>query len=109
MDSGSADMWVGSEVCKSLDGGDCGPHTFLGSKSSSTFKDTGKPFQVKYGAGSVAGNIITDTISIAGGLQLKDHVFGVATQESVEFSGARTSFDGLIGLAQSVRNSLWAL
>jgi hypothetical protein len=84
-----------------LDGGDCGPHTFLGSKSSSTFKDTGKPFQVKYGAGSVAGNIITDTISIAGGLQLKDHVFGVATQESVEFSGARTSFDGLIGLAQS--------
>ncbi|KAH8100901.1 acid protease [Cristinia sonorae] len=100
MDSGSSDLWVGAEGCQSEDGGDCGNHVFLGEGSSSSFADTGRNFQVTYGSGAVQGDIVTDDLDIAG-LVLNAHTFGVATLESVEFSGDSTSFDGLMGLAQS--------
>jgi len=99
MDSGSADFWIGAEGCKSVLGG-CGKHTFLGPKGSSSFVDSGKQFQVTYGSGAVAGNIISDNVNIAG-LALDKHVFGVATQETQDFADDSVSFDGLIGLAQS--------
>ncbi|KAI0261484.1 aspartic peptidase A1 [Gloeopeniophorella convolvens] len=101
MDSGSADLWVGAEGCVSASGGDCGNHVFLGSQSSSSFVDTQKSFQVTYGTGAVAGDIITDNLAFAG-LQLPGHVFGVATEESLDFSSDQTTFDGLMGLAQSL-------
>lgn len=63
--------------------------------------DTGKPFAVTYGSGDVKGDIITDNIAVAG-LALPAHTFGVALQESVDFSSDQTPFDGLMGLAQSV-------
>jgi len=100
MDSGSADLWVGAENCKSQDGGGCGQHLFLGSQSSSSFQDSGNPFSVTYGTGKVTGTIIQDDITVAG-LQLQGHTFGVAAVESVDFSSDNTPFDGLMGLAQS--------
>lgn len=101
MDSGSADLWVGAENCVSQAGGNCGNnHTFLGPKGSSSFVDTKSPFQVTYGTGAVAGDIITDDLNVAG-LQLKAHTFGVANQETVDFSDDSVQFDGLMGLAQS--------
>ncbi|KAI0050468.1 aspartic peptidase A1 [Auriscalpium vulgare] len=100
MDSGSADLWVGGEGCQSEDGGDCGNHVFLGELTSSSFVDTKKPFQVAYGSGRAAGNIITDNLSF-GGLTLPNHTFGAAAQESVDFSDDSTPFDGLMGLALS--------
>ncbi|EKM78686.1 hypothetical protein AGABI1DRAFT_114293 [Agaricus bisporus var. burnettii JB137-S8] len=100
MDSGSADFWVGAENCQSEDGGDCGNHQFLGPQSSSSFTDTKQPFSVTYGTGQVNGDIVTDDVNIAD-LALKQHKFGVALVESVEFSGDDTPFDGLMGLAKS--------
>ncbi|KAF5366999.1 hypothetical protein D9758_003986 [Tetrapyrgos nigripes] len=100
MDSGSADFWVGSENCVSVDGGDCGDHKFLGAQSSSSFQDSGAPFQVTYGTGAVAGTIVQDDINVAG-LQLTAHTFGTADQETEDFAGPQTPFDGLMGLAQS--------
>ncbi|CEL55573.1 hypothetical protein RSOLAG1IB_01585 [Rhizoctonia solani AG-1 IB] len=100
MDSGSADMWVGGETCQSQAGGGCGNHTFLGAKSSTSFKSAGRTFQVTYGTGQVAGDVITDDVVIAG-LKLPAHTFGAATVESVEFSSNDTPFDGLVGLAKS--------
>ncbi|CAE6447800.1 unnamed protein product [Rhizoctonia solani] len=100
MDSGSADMWVGGEACQSQAGGACGNHTFLGAKSSSSFKSAGRTFKVTYGTGQVAGDVITDDVVIAG-LKLPAHTFGAATVESVEFSSNDTPFDGLVGLAKS--------
>jgi len=99
MDSGSADLWVGSEDCQS-DGGGCGNHKFLGNQSSSSFVDTGKTFEVTYGTGEVSGDIVQDDITIAG-LTLNAHTFGVATSETDDFSSDDTPFDGLMGLAQS--------
>lgn len=64
--------------------------------------DTAAPFTVTYGSGSVSGDIVTDNVVVAG-LALNAHTFGVATTESVDFSSDATPFDGLMGLAQSVR------
>ena len=80
----------------------CGNHVFLGPQSSSSLVDKQQQFQVSYGSGAVAGEVISDDVSIAG-LQLNAHTFGVALIESVQFSSDSTQFDGLMGLAQSVR------
>lgn len=64
--------------------------------------DTNTPFAVTYGSGNVQGDIITDNLAVAG-LALNTHTFGVATAESVDFSSDSVPFDGLMGLAQSVR------
>jgi len=100
MDSGSADFWVASDQCQSQAGGNCGNHQTLGSSSSSSFVASNTPFQVTYGTGAVAGDIVTDDVTIAG-LTLKAHTFGVATEETVDFSADTVPFDGLMGLAQS--------
>lgn len=99
MDSGSADFWVGSETCQSQQG-TCGNHTFLGSQSSSSFVQSNQNFNVTYGSGAVAGVLCQDNVNIAG-LQLNNHTFGVANEESVQFSADTVPFDGLMGLAQS--------
>ncbi|KAI9513006.1 acid protease [Russula earlei] len=101
MDSGSADLWVGAEQCISVNASDCGNHVFLGQQSSSSFVDTQTPFQITYGSGAVAGNVITDNLVVAG-LQISGHTFGVATEESQDFSSSQTNFDGIMGLAQSI-------
>lgn len=48
------------------------------------------------------GNIVTDTIIIAG-LPLPAHRFGVAKIESMDFSDDSVPFSGLMGFASSVR------
>jgi len=100
VDSGSADFWIGSETCTSSAGGGCGNHNFLGSNTSTTFNDTAQPFQVTYGTGSVSGTIVTDNVVI-GNFSLPAHTFGVANNESVQFSSNTVPLDGLMGLAQS--------
>jgi len=107
MDSGSADFWVGSENCQTIQEPasqlsrrqqGCGNHQFLGTQSSSSFQDTQQNFQVTYGTGAVTGDIVQDNVVLAG-LPLNNHTFGVATGETVDFTGS--PFDGLMGLAQS--------
>ncbi|KIY68381.1 acid protease [Cylindrobasidium torrendii FP15055 ss-10] len=100
MDSGSADLWVGSDQCQSIEtGGDCGQHNFL-STSSGSFKATDKQWQIQYGTGAAAGVIGSDDLTM-GNLTLTGHQFGVTTQESQDFTGDTTPFDGIMGLAQS--------
>jgi Eukaryotic aspartyl protease len=73
---------------------------FLGPQSSTSFVDSQNPFNVTYGKGFVKGNIIADDLLVAG-LKLPGHTFGVATEESDDFSGNSSLFDGIMGLAQS--------
>ncbi|KZT73103.1 aspartic peptidase A1 [Daedalea quercina L-15889] len=102
MDTGSADMWVGSSDNCTTEGTSqgCGNHTFLGTNTSSSFAQIGKQFQVTYGTGQVAGVTVSDNVNIAG-LALNNHTFGVANVESTDFSSDTVPFDGLMGLAQS--------
>lgn len=78
----------------------CGAnHVFLGTGTSSTFKQSQQTFQTTYGSGAVAGNIVQDDVNM-GGLALPAHTFGVATQETVQFADPSVAFSGLMGLAQ---------
>jgi len=63
--------------------------------------DTQQPWNITYGSGDVAGTIVTDTVTIDG-LTLPKHTFGIATQESSDFSDFAIPYDGLLGLALSV-------
>ncbi|KAH9986946.1 aspartic peptidase domain-containing protein [Russula vinacea] len=95
MDSGSADLWVGSEGCQSQ-----GKSCVSRIQSSSSFVDTQSPFATTYGSGAVQGNIIQDTLAV-GGLQLPGHTFGVAAEETDNFASPDNLFDGIMGVAQS--------
>ncbi|PFH53094.1 hypothetical protein AMATHDRAFT_45724 [Amanita thiersii Skay4041] len=100
MDSGSADLWVGSEECRSNEGGSCGNHVFLGPNLSSTYRDTNRTWSISYRTGAVSGRIVQDTVTVAG-LHLENMTFGVALNETSEFTPDYIPFDGLVGLAKS--------
>ncbi|KAJ3512881.1 hypothetical protein NLJ89_g3267 [Agrocybe chaxingu] len=99
VDSGSADMWVGGEGCQSNDGGSCGDHTFLGSNSSKSFNASDDEWAIGYVSGLVSGVLVQDDLSIAG-LELKGHKFGIALNESSDFTSDRVPFDGILGFAK---------
>lgn len=63
--------------------------------------NTNTAWQITYGSGAVSGDIVTDNLVVAG-LSLNAHTFGVATEETQDFSDDSVPFDGLMGLAQSV-------
>lgn len=98
VDSGSSDLWVGSEYCVGTDGGSCDRHLLLGPDSSSTFHDTNQTFHINYGSGNITGHVVTDNLSFAG-MNVTNHTFGVATIESPDFTSQSTLFDGILGLA----------
>ncbi|CAD6565741.1 MAG: hypothetical protein TREMPRED_001717 [Tremellales sp. Tagirdzhanova-0007] len=98
VDTGSADTWVASTRCTTAG---CGKHQRLGPSDSSTFKDLQTSWGESYGAGSVVGNLCTDTISFAG-FKLENHTFGTVTSETVFQSNVYS--DGLMGLAFSIES-----
>lgn len=79
-------------------------------------------FSTSYGSGQISGHKITDNLIIAG-LKLEGHTFGVALNESEQFTGyvermqplellahlsfTRSNFDGIMGLAKQVRFPLF--
>jgi len=99
MDTGSSDLWVPAADCKSVA---CQVHKTLGSKDSSTFRETKTPWQIKYGSGSASGVLVADSLSI-GGLTVRHMPFGVATVLSDNF--AQFAPDGILGLALTQANA----
>ncbi|KAF9561944.1 aspartic peptidase A1 [Agrocybe pediades] len=96
VDSGSSDLWVPAEGCHGDDGGDCGPHTALGPHVSKTFNATKQPWSINYVSGTVSGYLVRDDVTIAG-LKMTAHEFGVATNETKDFTPNSIPFDGLLG------------
>jgi Eukaryotic aspartyl protease len=82
MDSGSSDLWVPSENCRSQA---CAVHETLGTNDSSTLQTSSVPWQIQYGTGSASGLLVADSLSI-GGLTVNSMPFGVATQLSSNFA-----------------------
>ncbi|KAJ7106479.1 acid protease [Mycena crocata] len=100
LDSGSGDFWVQGDPCTSSETGDgCGNHTFVSSDSSSTFVNTKKQWDITYGSGSAAGELISDTLVLAG-MVLNNHTFGMANTISESFVGDNVA-DGLMGLGKA--------
>lgn len=67
LDTGSSDLWVSAD--------------HYNSASSSSFKNSSTPFQITYGSGQVAGNLATDTVTLAGHT-VNSQTFAIADQVS---------------------------
>lgn len=82
MDTGSCDLWVPAQGCKTLA---CKVHNTFGSNDSSTLRESEKPWQIQYGTGLASGIMIADSVSIAN-LTIKYMPFGIATNVSDNFA-----------------------
>ncbi|KAI2642086.1 aspartic peptidase domain-containing protein [Xylaria nigripes] len=99
LDTGASTTWVMGSSCVSKS---CLIHNKFGPNDSKTYNDTGKPYNVEYGTGSVRGSIVEDTLSLAG-LSIT-FPFGVANTTSDQFT--QFPFDGILGLSISSDNWL---
>ncbi|KAI1654344.1 Asp-domain-containing protein [Daldinia decipiens] len=93
LDTGSSNLWVPSSSCGSIA---CYLHSKYDSSSSSTYKQNGTEFEIRYGSGSLSGFVSQDTLTI-GDLTVKNQDFAEATSEpGLAFAFGR--FDGILGL-----------
>ncbi|KAH7919101.1 acid protease [Leucogyrophana mollusca] len=93
-DTGSSDLFLPGPAC----GSSCNGHTKYDPSSSSTSKDLGKTFTLKYGDNStVSGEQYTDTVAIAG-LTATTQTLGAATTYSDGFQSSNFPADGLMGM-----------
>lgn len=94
LDTGAGTSWVMGSDCTSAP---CKVHNSFGSSDSKTFKESSKGFSIAYGSGTVKGNLVEDTISLAG-LNVP-MTFGVANETSDDFN--HFPFDGILGLSMT--------
>jgi cathepsin D len=95
-DTGSSDLWFQSSTCAGCTEG------IKLQATSSSLKETGLPFEIKYGSGAVGGMIASDTVEM-GGFTVPDQVMGLVNQTSGVLLTGQTA--GLLGLAFKVRTS----
>jgi len=93
LDTGSSNLWVPSSKCTSIA---CFLHSKYDSSASSTYKQNGSSFEIRYGSGSLSGFVSSDILELAG-MEIKDQLFAEATEEpGLAFAFGR--FDGILGL-----------
>ncbi|KAI1757655.1 aspartic peptidase domain-containing protein [Xylaria castorea] len=93
LDTGSSNLWVPSQSCGSIA---CFLHSKYDSSSSSSYKQNGTDFEIRYGSGSLSGFVSQDDVTI-GDLKIKGQDFAEATSEpGLAFAFGR--FDGILGM-----------
>lgn len=105
VDTGAGSSWVMGESCTDKA---CVMHNSFGPSDSNTFQDGAKTFSVSYGSGTVHGELVSDTIALAG-VSFR-YQFGLASKTSEDF--AHFAFDGILGLSMGLgasQNFLQAL
>ena len=102
-DTGSSDFFLPGPECTDAN---CQGHKVFQTGQSSTAVDQHKTFSIEFADGStVAGEIFTDTVNLAGLTATKQAVVA-ATQYSDGFVLANSPPDGLLGLAfESIANT----
>ncbi|GAA5823701.1 hypothetical protein JCM3770_006683 [Rhodotorula araucariae] len=94
LDTGSADLWIASDLCSSEDG--CAATIPLfNSTLSTTALDMNTSFSVRYGSGSAQGEIFQDYVSFAG-YNVSNQAFAIVESVSQDLLGGEIS--GLMGL-----------
>jgi hypothetical protein len=73
----SSNLWVPSTRCTSIA---CFLHTKFDSSASSTFKENGSSFEIKYGSGSMEGFVSRDRLRV-GDLTIEGQLFAEAVKE----------------------------
>jgi len=94
-DTGSSDTFLPSSSCDST----CAGHTLWNPAGSSTAVNTGAPYSLAFGDGSIVeGTVFMDTVTVAG-LSATSQAVGASTTYSTGFEAAEFPPDGLVGLA----------
>jgi len=93
-DTGSANLWVTSSLCKSYS---CSSHKSYSRANSSTFKKVGLAVDVTFGTGQIQGEINSDTFTL-GNIVIPDQKFGEILEEIGDVFAAG-KFSGILGLA----------
>ncbi|QRV79608.1 aspartyl protease [Ceratobasidium sp. AG-Ba] len=90
LDTGSSDLWFQSDECVSCTKG------IRVQTTSTSLKQSGQPFSIRYGSGAVGGQIVSDVVQM-GGFTIQDQVMGLVTNTSGILLTGQTA--GLLGLA----------
>jgi len=93
-DTGSANLWVTSALCKD---DSCTSHTSYNRENSSTWKKVGLKVEVAFGTGEIAGELNSDTFGL-GSIKILDQKFGEILKENGDVFAAG-KFSGILGLA----------
>ncbi|XP_072035971.1 lysosomal aspartic protease-like [Amphiura filiformis] len=94
-DTGSSNLWIPSSKCPSSDKA-CETHNRYDSSKSSTYHENGKPIEIQYGSGSMAGFLSDDVVDVMS-IKVKNQTFAEATQEPGE-TFVQAKFDGILGM-----------
>jgi cathepsin D len=100
-DTGSSNLWVPCHGCPASDLA-CDFHSQYDCSKSSSCTDTGEPFQIQYGSGSMSGKVVDDVVCFGptpskGWCTDKTQGFACATEEpGLSFVAAK--FDGILGM-----------
>lgn len=92
-DTGSSNLWLPLNSCRSSA---CKNHNLYNPSQSSTYVENGESISIAYGSGSCSGELVQDTVNLAGA-EITKVVFGGMTSLSSDFEGS--GFDGLMGMA----------
>lgn len=103
LDTGSSNLWVVDDTCTAtecdgLENALFGPlwkKEKYHRSESTTYAPNGQDFEIYYGSGSCYGNLVVDTLQLAG-FTVKDQTFGAATGIAEVFG--YFPIDGILGL-----------